>query len=151
VGGRSAAEIVHRLAERAKSRSAPRLTAAQSDLITRFLAVEGAPRAALGQAGALAREAGADLDGLLAEWAERLDRLSQAGVPEAALTLATGFGRPFGYYDGFLFEVWSAALGPDTAVAAGGRYDGLLARLGGPAGTAVGSMVRPARAWSGAA
>ncbi|MEI9891620.1 MAG: hypothetical protein WDN45_15065 [Caulobacteraceae bacterium] len=43
VGGRSAAEIVHRLAERAKNRAAPRLSAAQADLITRFLAIEGRP------------------------------------------------------------------------------------------------------------
>jgi ATP phosphoribosyltransferase regulatory subunit len=152
VGGRSAAEIVHRLAERAKSRSAPRLTAAQSGLITRFLAVEGRPAAALDAAAALAREAGADLDGLWADWAERLGVLSDAGVPDAVMTLSTGFGRAFGYYDGLLFEVWSQALGADDAVAAGGRYDSLLRRMGAPnTASAVGCMVRPARAWSGAA
>jgi ATP phosphoribosyltransferase regulatory subunit len=152
VGGRSAAEIVHRLAERAKSRSAPRLTAGQSSLITRFLAVEGRPAAALDAAAALAREAGADLDGQWADWATRLGALSGAGLPEAAMSLSTGFGRAFGYYDGFLFEVWSQALGPDDAVAAGGRYDSLLKRLGGPKNaSAVGCMVRPARAWNGAA
>ena len=46
------------------------------------------------------------------------------------MRLTTAFGRAFGYYDGFLFEVRSAALGDDQAVAAGGRYDGLPARLG---------------------
>ncbi|MGZ6013263.1 MAG: ATP phosphoribosyltransferase regulatory subunit [Caulobacteraceae bacterium] len=151
VGGRSAAEIVHRLAERAKSRAAPRLSAVQADLITRFRAVEGRPDAALGQAAALAREAGVKLDGLLAEWAERLKVLAGANVPGSALTLGAGFGRPFGYYDGFLFEVRSSALGPDEPVAAGGRYDSLLSRMGGAAASAVGAMVRPARAWSGAA
>jgi ATP phosphoribosyltransferase regulatory subunit len=151
VGGRSAAEIVHRLAERAKSRAAPRLSAAQAGLITRFLAIQGRPQAALDEAAALAREAGAALDGLLADWAERLKLLAAAGVPDEALTLATGFGRPFGYYDGFLFEVWSEALGPDEPVAAGGRYDSLLTRMGGAPASAVGAMVRPARAWNGAA
>jgi len=155
VGGRSASEIVHRLAERAKSRAAPRLSATQAALITRFLAVEGRPDTALEQAAALAGEAGARLDGLLTDWADRLKVLSDAGVPGAALTLGAGFGRPFGYYDGFLFEVWSAALGPDEPVAAGGRYDSLLARMGGPespdqGASAVGAMVRPARAWKGA-
>lgn len=150
VGGRSAAEIVHRLAERAKSRAAPRLSGDQAGLITRFLAIEGRPDAALGQAAALAREAGVKLDGLLAEWAERLKVLSGAGVPGSALMLGAGFGRPFGYYDGFLFEVWSEALGPDEPVAAGGRYDSLLTRMGGHAASAVGAMVRPARAWKGA-
>jgi ATP phosphoribosyltransferase regulatory subunit len=152
VGGRGAGEIVRRLAERAQSRAAPRLSAAQADLITRFLAIEGRPAKALDQAEALAREAGADLDGLWGEWAERLSALD--GIPETALTVSTAFGRPFGYYDGFLFEVWSEALGPEAPVAAGGRYDSLLTRMGGPnaskTGTsAVGAMVRPARAWSG--
>ncbi|MEI9891619.1 MAG: ATP phosphoribosyltransferase regulatory subunit [Caulobacteraceae bacterium] len=71
-------------------------------------------------------------------------------MPEAALTLGAGFGRPFGYYDGFLFAVWSEALGQDEAIAAGGRYDSLLARMGGTGTSAVGAMVRPARAWNGA-
>jgi ATP phosphoribosyltransferase regulatory subunit len=150
VGGRSAGEIVRRLSERAKSRSAPRLSAAKADLITRFLAIEGRPAQALAEAEALAREAKADLDGLWSEWAERLAVLEAAGVPEAALTLATGFGRAFGYYDGFLFEVWSEALGAEVPVAAGGRYDSLLTRMGGKRdSSAVGAMVRPARAWSG--
>ncbi|HYG26274.1 MAG TPA: ATP phosphoribosyltransferase regulatory subunit, partial [Caulobacteraceae bacterium] len=43
----------------------------------------------------------------------------------------------------------SAALDADRPVAAGGRYDGLPARLGGTATTAVGCMVRPARAFAG--
>jgi ATP phosphoribosyltransferase regulatory subunit len=154
VGGRSAGEIVRRLAERAKSRSAPRLSASKAEVITRFLALEGRPAKALAEAEALAREAKADLDGLWSEWSERLSVLKDAGVPEAVLTLATRFGRPFGYYDGFLFEVWSEALGRETPVAAGGRYDSLLTRMGGPGASAknssaVGAMVRPARAWSG--
>jgi ATP phosphoribosyltransferase regulatory subunit len=151
VGGRGAAEIVRRLAERARSRAAPRLSATQADLITRFLAIEGRPAAALDQAAALAREAGCGLDGLWSDWAGRLALLADAGVPEAALTLGAGFGRPFGYYDGFLFEVWSEALGPEEPVAAGGRYDSLLTRMGGAGTSAVGAMVRPARAWGGGA
>jgi ATP phosphoribosyltransferase regulatory subunit len=150
VGGRSATEIVHRLAGRAKSRAAPRLTAAQARLITQFLAIEGRPAIALAQAEALARPAGVNLDALWSDWAERIALLSGAGVPASALTLATSFGRPFGYYDGFLFDVWSEALGADEPVAAGGRYDSLLARMGGTGTSAVGAMVRPARAWSGA-
>lgn len=149
VGGRSAAEIVHRLAERATARSAPRLTRGQADVITRFLAVEDRPAKALDAAAKVAREAGLDLDGVWAEWTQRLALLSDAGVPEAAMTLSAGFGRSFGYYDGFLFEIWSQALGPDDSVAAGGRYDSLLRRMGASGGSAVGCMVRPARAWLG--
>ena len=72
------------------------------------------------------------------------------------MTLSAGFTRPFGYYDGVLFEIGCPALGPDQPVAAGGRYDGLPARLGASLNRpytaqagAVGCMVRPARAWAG--
>ena len=51
--------------------------------------------------------------------------------------------------DGVLFEVRSAALDEERPVAAGGRYDGLTARLGGNQSTAVGCTVRPVRAFVG--
>jgi ATP phosphoribosyltransferase regulatory subunit len=67
------------------------------------------------------------------------------------MRFSAAFGRAFGYYDGALFEVRSAALGEDQPVAAGGRYDGLPAQLGAHLETgAVGCMVRPGRAWAGA-
>ena len=158
VGGRTADEIVHRLAERARDRAAPRLTAAQSDLIGRFLAIADTPAKALAAVRETAAAEGADLSRQLADWRERLDILEAAGVPETALRLSPAFGRAFGYYDGFLFEVRSLALGPDAPVAAGGRYDSLLSRLKvqlgdkarGAGGGAAGCMVRPWRAWAGA-
>ncbi|MBQ1543583.1 ATP phosphoribosyltransferase regulatory subunit [Caulobacter sp. CCUG 60055] len=151
VGGRSPAEIVHRLSQRSEAARAPRLTAVQADLIGRFLSVADRPRGALDAVAALARAGGADLDAALQGWAIRLDALFADGVPEARTTLAAAFGRAFGYYDGALFEVTSDSLDAERPVAGGGRYDGLLARLGakGAAG-AVGCMVRPARAWKGA-
>jgi ATP phosphoribosyltransferase regulatory subunit len=151
VGGRSVGEIVHRLVERADSARAPRLTDAESHLVERFLAIADHPRRALDQVQALAREGGGDLAGALGAWSARLDALAAAGAPEDRLSLATGFIRAFGYYDGFLFEISSDALGPDSPVAGGGRYDSLPMRLGGPDPDvgAVGCMVRPARAWVG--
>jgi ATP phosphoribosyltransferase regulatory subunit len=91
------------------------------------------------------------MDAALEAWTRRLDALAAAGVPEERMTLAAGFIRAFGYYDGVLFEIRSAALGEESPVAGGGRYDGLPTRLGGaaPAAGAVGCMVRPARAWAG--
>jgi ATP phosphoribosyltransferase regulatory subunit len=65
---------------------------------------------------------------------------------------APALGHAFDYYDGLTFEVRSTALGDGRPVASGGRYDGLLARLGGPADArAVGCVVRPWRAFSGGA
>lgn len=152
VGGRSAAEIVHRLAERAELADAPRLTAAQADLIGRFLAIDDKPQQALDAVASLARDGGANLDQALEAWQSRLSGLKAAGLSETQMTLSTGFGRAFGYYDGVLFEVTSQALGAERPVAGGGRYDALLARLGGavvPQVGAAGCMVRPWRAFEG--
>jgi ATP phosphoribosyltransferase regulatory subunit len=152
VGGRSPGEIVHRLIERSADDRGPRLSKAEADLIGRYLALTGTPRQVLDKVESLAYEAKAEFDLQLQPWVRQLKALATAGVPESALTLATGFARPFGYYDGVLFEVRSAALGPERPLAAGGRYDGLLAKLGGKGEPgAVGCIVRPARAWAGAA
>ena len=151
IGGRSAAEIAHRLVERSAAAKAPPLTAAEADLIRRYLEIADRPAKALERIAALACEGGLDLSAALETWGQRLTALAAAGADPERQTLATGFGRAFGYYDGVLFEVRSAALGETSAVAGGGRYDALPGRLGGQGRPgAVGCMVRPARAWAGA-
>lgn len=148
VGGRSPAEIVHRLAERAEAERAPALKPDAAEKIAAFLAVADEAGAALKAIAGLAR--GAALEQGLQDWSLRLKALQEAGVPKAAVRLSPAFGRSFGYYDGFLFEVRSAALDAERPLAAGGRYDGLLTRLGARRATpAVGCMVRPWRAFAG--
>jgi len=148
VGGRSAAEIAHRLSVRRQMRSAPRLTPAQAERVRRYLAIEDSPAAALEQIARLGGARSSALEKALRGWKQRLAALEEKGAPMDRLRLSAAFGRDFGYYDGVLFEVRSAALGPDRPVAAGGRYDGLSVRLGARF-AAVGCMVRPARAWTG--
>jgi ATP phosphoribosyltransferase regulatory subunit len=151
VGGRSPAEIVHRLAERAALAAAPRLTPAQADLARRFLGLAGEPRQALAAVAELVGGSAPGLDAARQAWERRLSALADAGVPADRIRFSAAFGRAFGYYDGMLFEIRSAALGEDQAVAAGGRYDDLPRRLGSSLPTgAVGCMVRPGRAWAGA-
>ncbi len=149
VGGRSAAEIVHRLAERARLAVSPRLTIAQADLIRRFLGVAGAPEAALAAVAALAPSPSQALENARGAWSRRVSALESAGVPSERLRFSAAFGRAFGYYDGMVFEVRSAGLGDAQPVAAGGRYDSLPGKLGAQLETgAVGCMVRPGRAWA---
>jgi ATP phosphoribosyltransferase regulatory subunit len=151
VGGRSAAEIVHRLAERAELALSPHLTAGQSDLVTRFLGIAGEPEAALDAVAALAPATSQALDGARHAWAQRVAEMARAGVPPERVRFSAAFGRAFGYYDGMVFEVQSAGLVEAQPVAAGGRYDSLPAKLGAELPTgAVGCMVRPGRAWIGA-
>jgi ATP phosphoribosyltransferase regulatory subunit len=150
VAGRSAAEIARRLVVRQAEAETPAFTPANAELMRRYLAIDDTPPAALDAVAGLAREAGVDLDGPLDAWARRLAAMERAGVPSPGSRLVIGFGRVFDYYDGFLFEVRSGALAPDQPIAAGGRYDRLPPALGARAAGAVGCMVRPARAWSGA-
>ncbi|MDR6530590.1 ATP phosphoribosyltransferase regulatory subunit [Caulobacter rhizosphaerae] len=150
VGGRRPAEIAHRLVERAQAVQAGKLSAGEADAVRAFLAVSDRPGAALDAISALGGSQRAGLDAALDGWRRRLAGMTARGVPENRMVLAAAFGRAFGYYDGFLFEVRSAALDEERPVAAGGRYDGLPARLGAEATTgAVGCMVRPARAYTG--
>lgn len=145
VGGRSAADIAHRLVERAEAARGAKLTEAQADRIRGFLAISDTPDKALAAIGKLSGGMSKALDG----WSQRLKAMAERGADPKRMRLSASFGRAFGYYDGMLFEVRSAALAEDEPVAAGGRYDGLPARLGGKANAAVGCMVRPARAYAG--
>lgn len=147
VGGRGPGEIAARLVRRAEAAAAPALTESQAGAIRAFMAISEAPAEGLKQVRALAGR-GAALDEALADWDARLAALS--GVAADRMRLAPALGHAFDYYDGLTFEVRSAALGDDRPVASGGRYDSLLARLGGPAeARAVGCVVRPWRAFAG--
>jgi ATP phosphoribosyltransferase regulatory subunit len=155
VGGRRPAEIAHRLVERAQAVQAGKLSAGEAEAVRAFLAVSDRPGAALDAISALGGPQRAALDAALDGWRQRLAGMVARGVPEDRMRLTAAFGRAFGYYDGFLFEVRSDALDEERPVAAGGRYDGLPARLdttrvGAETKTgAVGCMVRPARAYAG--
>jgi len=145
VGGRTAGEIIGRLRERAQTELEPKLTLAEADLVARFTHLDGEPFAVLDAVAALAAEAGADLDQGLQDWRRRLDLIAGSGAPMSAMRFTTRFVRPFGYYDGMLFEIVSPQLPEGEPIAGGGRYDTLPARLGGAPG-AIGCMIRPGRA-----
>jgi ATP phosphoribosyltransferase regulatory subunit len=145
VGGRGPAEIAARLVRRAEAAGAPALSPGQAQAIQGFMAIDAAPADGLAQVRALAGKSKA-MEAALAQWDARLAVLA---APAERMRFAPALGHAFDYYDGLTFEVRSAALGEDRPVASGGRYDGLLARLGGPAqARAVGCVVRPWRAWA---
>jgi ATP phosphoribosyltransferase regulatory subunit len=118
----------------------------QAVAIRDFMAISATPAEALTSIRELAGRKAKALDAALDAWSARLDALA---VPAERLRFAPALGHAFDYYDGLTFEVRSETLGADRRVAVGGRYDGLLARLGGQDGRAVGCMVRPWRAFSG--
>jgi ATP phosphoribosyltransferase regulatory subunit len=128
VGGRSVAEIADRFLEQAALNAPTRLPRESRALIERFLSVGGDPDDALVELRTLAAEANISLDAALDLFETRTGFLAARGVDVSAVNFSTAFGRGFDYYTGFVFELHDArAKGP---LVAGGRYDGLLARLG---------------------
>ncbi len=128
VGGRSVAEIAERFLEQAALGAGTRLPRETRALIERFLAVRGDPDDAAGELRALAADAKLSFGPALDLFETRTGFLAARGVDVRAIRFATAFGRGFDYYTGFVFELHDArAKGP---LIAGGRYDGLLTRLG---------------------
>ncbi len=128
VGGRSVAEIADRFLEQAALNAPTRLPRETRALIERFLAVKGDPDEAASELRALAADAKISLDAALDLFETRTGFLAANGIDVRAIKFSTGFGRGFDYYTGFVFELHDAR--GKTALVAGGRYDGLLARLG---------------------
>ena len=128
VGGRSVAEIAERFLEQAALGAGTRLPRETRALIERFLAVRGDPDEAAGELRALAADAKLLLGPALDLFETRTGFLAARGIDVRAIHFSTAFGRGFDYYTGFVFELHDARTkGP---LIAGGRYDGLLSRLG---------------------
>ena len=130
VGGRSVGEIANRFLEQAAlgaQTSLPRETRA---LIERFLAIGGDPDDAAAELRAFARDARIALDAVLDLFESRTGFLAARGVDVGRIRFSTAFGRGLDYYTGFVFELHDPRARSPGQLVAGGRYDGLLARLG---------------------
>jgi ATP phosphoribosyltransferase regulatory subunit len=143
VGGRSVAEIAERFLEQAALGASAKLPREVRALIERFLAIQGDPDEAAAELRALATQA--NMVGALAPaldlYESRTGFLAARGVDLKRVRFSTSFGRGFDYYTGFVFELTDPKRTGDPLVA-GGRYDGLLTRLGSPqASPAVGFAV----------
>ena len=130
VGGRSVAEIADRFLEQATLNAPARLPQETRALIERFLSVAGDPDDAAAKLRALTADAKISLGPALDLFETRTGFLAARGLDVRAVKFATGFGRGFDYYTGFVFELHNASA--NNPLVAGGRYDGLLTRLGAP-------------------
>jgi ATP phosphoribosyltransferase regulatory subunit len=129
VGGRSVGEIAERFLEQAALGASAKLPRDVRGLIERFLAIEGDPDEAAADLRALASEANVSLAPALDQFESRTGFLAARGVDVKRIRFSTAFGRGLDYYTGFVFELTDPARTGDPLVA-GGRYDGLLSRLG---------------------
>jgi ATP phosphoribosyltransferase regulatory subunit len=130
VGGRSVGEIAERFLEQSASGGARALPQEARALIEAFLAVTGDPDEAAAALRALAAEAGLALGPALDLFESRTGFLAARGVDISRIRFSTAFGRGVDYYTGVVFELHDPAGGLDGPLVAGGRYDGMLTRLG---------------------
>jgi ATP phosphoribosyltransferase regulatory subunit len=130
VGGRSVSEIADHFLEQAALGAQPSLPRHTRALIETFLAIAGDPHAAAAKLKAFVREAKIGLDGAIELFESRTRALAQSGIDVAAVHFSTAFGRGLDYYTGFVFELYAPRALASEPLVAGGRYDGLLSRLG---------------------
>ena len=133
VGGRSVAEIADRFLEQSALGASTKLPRDVRGLIERFLAIGGDPDESAAELRALAADAslGNELGPALDLFESRNGFLAARDIDLKRIKFSTAFGRGFDYYTGFVFELTDPARTGDPLVA-GGRYDGLLTRLGSP-------------------
>ena len=133
VGGRSVAEIADRFLEQSALGASTKLPRDVRGLIERFLAIDGDPDESAAELRALAADAslGNELGPALDLFESRNGFLAARDIDLKRIKFSTAFGRGFDYYTGFVFELTDPARTGDPLVA-GGRYDGLLTRLGSP-------------------
>jgi ATP phosphoribosyltransferase regulatory subunit len=132
VGGRTVGEIADRFLEQAALGASAGLPRATRALIEQFLAINGDPDEACDALHTLAEEADLDLGAALDLFETRTRNLADRGIDVGSMRFSTAFGRGLDYYTGFVFELHDAAKRVDRPLVAGGRYDGLLSRLGAP-------------------
>lgn len=133
IGGRTADEIAGRYIE--KEILAKGIGTRPARLLERVLGVSGAPRAALKTLRSLARHNRLDIGKAVDAFEARLDAFAAHGIDLDRLVFAADFGRRLDYYTGFVFEMHGSRRAGGRPVVGGGRYDRLVALIGG--GSAV--------------
>jgi ATP phosphoribosyltransferase regulatory subunit len=99
-------------------------------VIERFLAIGGDPDEAAVELRALAGDCGTAMDPVIDLFESRTGFLAARGVDVSRIRFSTAFGRGLDYYSGFVFELHPGQGAAERPLVAGGRYDGLLMRLG---------------------
>jgi len=128
VGGRTVAEIADRFLEQSTLKGGA-LPHNALNLIKRFLAISGDPDDAVARLRALAADAKLEIGSSIDQLEARIGFMAARGIDVRSLRFSTSFGRGIDYYTGFEFELHDRGRGAEPLVA-GGRYDGLMSRLG---------------------
>lgn len=130
VGGRSVHEIAERFLERAAIASQGGLTPETAAILTRYLTLECSPERAVDALDAFQAELKIDMGAAIDLFARRNDAFRECGIDLDRPLFRADFGRNLDYYTGFVFEMRDPERADERPVIGGGRYDGLLERLG---------------------
>ncbi len=145
-GTRSISEVASSLMWRVADAKADPLPPETVSLIERYLAISGPAKAAGASLKDLLRERGGAMAPVLEAYHKRLQYMSELGVDVVHTEFSAEFGRQLEYYTGFVFEVLSPDLGPNSAIAGGGRYDDLMKATGAKSDVpAVGAAIHTER------
>jgi ATP phosphoribosyltransferase regulatory subunit len=128
-GGRTADEISERFLAKAQEGTAS-LSADRLEALRTFLSIEGHPDQAVESMRLMARDAGLDISAALARYERRLGFMAAHGIDLSIVTSLSRFVRSLDYYTGMVFEISDPQTVPGKPLVGGGRYDGLLRRLG---------------------
>jgi ATP phosphoribosyltransferase regulatory subunit len=136
-GGRTAEEIASRFLAKAQEGETA-LDADRLRVLEEFLAITGHPDQVAEQISALAGRHGLMIAAALQRYEARIGFMAAGGLDLDAVSASAGFVRNLDYYTGMVFDMLPGAASSADAksfantkpLAGGGRYDGLLKRLG---------------------
>jgi len=124
-------EIADRFLEQAALGAATSLPKETREVIEKFLAISGEPDEVAEQLRTLASQVSDALNPAIDLLESRTGFLAARGVDPRRIRFSTAFGRGVDYYTGMEFELHQPGAAEDAGpLVAGGRYDGLLTRLG---------------------
>jgi ATP phosphoribosyltransferase regulatory subunit len=140
VGGRTPADIAARLQEKG-SHSPPSASALAP--LKAYVELDVPAKAASKALKDFAASFHLDLGSAIEAFDARMNAIARRDPPGwSTARFSPSAGQRFRYYDGLVFEL-ARAQEPDRPIVAGGRYDGLLQRLGAQtASTAIGAALR---------
>jgi histidyl-tRNA synthetase len=136
-GNRSESEIADRLLTKIQRRDCTKEIDRALEFMADLCKVQGSPQNIFGQIQTLLSKYQCDSQALQ-DLQEILQLLQAYGVDESKISINLGMDKDFQYYTGIVFEVGHPALGAGKTLCGGGRYDDLVATLGGAATPATG-------------
>ena len=130
VGGRTSAEIAERFIDKAARQSSASIGDAALTCLEALVHLEVPALEASGLLKRLAGIASLSLDPIIEQYEARLDAFADRKLPVNRMTFCGWAGGRLDYYTGFTFEMRATDDRTSPPAVSGGRFDGLMERLG---------------------